>query len=79
MNDTLRTLSSEFSDLAGAAEAIRAVARTRMTVSVVLGGLTGHKRENSGKSARVRTHMLVALGARIFVLMPLQADVHSPT
>ncbi|MGX0940295.1 putative membrane protein YhiD involved in acid resistance [Cupriavidus metallidurans] len=73
MNDIIRTLSSEFSDLANAAEAVRAV--VRMTVSIVLGGLLGYERESSGKSAGVRTHMLVALGACVFVVVPLQAGV----
>lgn len=73
MNDILRTLGSEFSDLANAAEAVRAI--VRMTVSILLGGLLGYERESSGKSAGVRTHMLVALGACVFVVVPLQAGL----
>jgi putative Mg2+ transporter-C (MgtC) family protein len=38
-----------------------------------LGGLLGLQREQHGKEAGVRTHMLVALGSALFVLVPLQA------
>ena len=37
-----------------------------------LGGVLGYERESKGKAAGLRTHMLVALGAAIFVLVPQQ-------
>ncbi|MNT54302.1 putative Mg(2+) transport ATPase [compost metagenome] len=44
-------------------------------MAVVLGGLIGYEREAAGKAAGLRTHMLVALGSALFVLVPLQAGV----
>src|SRR5262245_51773593 len=41
-------------------------------MAVLLGGLLGYQRARVGKAAGVRTHMLVALGAAIFVLIPRQ-------
>jgi putative Mg2+ transporter-C (MgtC) family protein len=45
----------------------------RITLAVVLGGVLGFEREFQGKAAGVRTHMLVALGAALFVMV-LQFD-----
>jgi putative Mg2+ transporter-C (MgtC) family protein len=39
----------------------------------LLGGVLGFEREQQGKAAGMRTHMLVALGAALFVLIPQQA------
>lgn len=64
------TLRSEFADIPDVAEATRIALRLGM--AVLLGGLLGYEREHSGKAAGLRTHMLVALGAAIFVLVPLQ-------
>ncbi|MBF6988136.1 MULTISPECIES: MgtC/SapB family protein [Cupriavidus] len=66
-------LRAEFSDLPDAGEATRLL--VRLTMAVVLGGLIGYEREASGKAAGLRTHMLVALGSALFVLVPLQAGV----
>ena len=41
----------------------------RLVVAVVLGGVIGWEREAAGKAAGVRTHMLVALGAALFVAL----------
>lgn len=40
----------------------------RMVVSVLLGGLVGIQREQAGKPAGVRTHMLVCLATAVVVL-----------
>lgn len=45
----------------------------RLLVAGILGGLLGYEREQQGKSAGVRTHMLIAIGAALFVLIPQQA------
>ena len=52
----------------------REVARVtvRMIGAALLGGVVGIQRERVGKAAGVRTHMLVALGAALFVVAPLQ-------
>jgi putative Mg2+ transporter-C (MgtC) family protein len=68
------TIQQEFSDLGDAHDITRVV--VRLTVAVLLGGLLGYERESIGASAGQRTHMLVALGSAIFVLIPLQAGMH---
>ena len=39
----------------------------RLVVAMALGGLIGYERESTGKHAGLRTHMLVAIGAALFV------------
>jgi putative Mg2+ transporter-C (MgtC) family protein len=41
----------------------------RAVVAIVLSGVLGWEREAAGKSAGVRTHMLVGLGAALFVIL----------
>lgn len=45
----------------------------RLLIAGILGGVVGWERERAGKEAGLRTHMLVALGAALFVLVPQQA------
>jgi putative Mg2+ transporter-C (MgtC) family protein len=47
----------------------------RVLVAAALGGLLGFERERAGKAAGLRTHMLVALGAALFVLFPAEAGM----
>ena len=65
------TIQGEFSDLPDVAEVTRLC--LRLLVAVVLGGILGYERERTGAAAGFRTHMLVALGSALFVLVPLQA------
>ena len=44
----------------------------RLTLALIGGGLIGWNRQTHGKAAGLRTHMLVSLGAALFVLIPLQ-------
>jgi putative Mg2+ transporter-C (MgtC) family protein len=67
------TLVKDFSDLPSAAEATRVT--LRLLVAALLGGLLGYQREQQGKAAGVRTHMLVAIGAALFVLIPQQGGL----
>jgi putative Mg2+ transporter-C (MgtC) family protein len=69
------TMLSEFSDIPDATQVTRIT--LRLLVAAVLGGLLGYERERQGKSAGVRTHMLVAIGAALFVLTPQQAGASS--
>src|SRR5690606_15515874 len=69
------TLIQEFSDIPDAAEATRLV--TRLAMAILLGAAIGYERELKGKSAGLRTHMLVSLGAAIFVLVPLQSGIEA--
>lgn len=41
--------------------------------ALLVGGLIGLERQRRHKSAGLRTHMIVSLGAAIFALIPLQA------
>ncbi|MDP8966349.1 MAG: MgtC/SapB family protein, partial [Cyanobacteriota bacterium] len=43
----------------------------RLTMALLVGGAIGWNRQATGKSAGLRTHMLVSLGAALFVLLPL--------
>jgi putative Mg2+ transporter-C (MgtC) family protein len=47
-----------------------AVVSARLIAAALLGGLIGAERESVGKAAGLRTHMLVALGAALFVVAP---------
>lgn len=64
----LQTLQSEFSDAPDAEQVTRIM--TRLLLAGVLGGVLGYERESRGKAAGVRTHMLVAMGGALFVLVP---------
>jgi putative Mg2+ transporter-C (MgtC) family protein len=62
----LATLAVEFSDLGQVEHLTRAT--LRLFLATLLGGLLGYEREIMGKAAGIRTHMLVSLGAAIFVM-----------
>jgi putative Mg2+ transporter-C (MgtC) family protein len=47
----------------------------RLVVAAVLGGLIGAEREWVGKAAGLRTHMMVSLGACLFVLVPIETGI----
>jgi putative Mg2+ transporter-C (MgtC) family protein len=70
------TIRQEFSDLADAEQVTRVC--VRLLVAITLGGLLGYERETKGVAAGLRTHMLVALGAALFVLVPIQAGMTVP-
>lgn len=67
------TLVSEFSDVSDVSTITRIT--VRLVIAAVLGGILGYERERKGRSAGVRTHMLVAAGAALFVLGPLQSGM----
>lgn len=64
------TVSHEFGDLEDLAGAVRVA--FRLVIAAALGGALGYERESKGKSAGLRTHMLVALGAAMFLMVPEQ-------
>ncbi|MGV0024486.1 MgtC/SapB family protein [Phormidesmis priestleyi] len=47
---------------------------SRLGLALLMGGAIGWNRQRRRKSAGLRTHMLVSLGAALFVLIPLQAS-----
>ena len=67
------TVASEFADISDVGQATRII--LRLGVAGLLGGLLGWEREHAGKAAGVRTHMLVAMGAALFVLVAQQAGI----
>ena len=69
--DVWNTVLSEFTDISDVTQSTRIT--LRLLVAGILGGLLGYEREQKGKSAGVRTHMLVAIGAALFVLIPQQS------
>lgn len=68
-----RAVVREFSDVPDAAQATRIV--VRMLMAALLGGLLGWERAHAGKAAGIRTHMLVAMGSALFVLVAQQGGI----
>ncbi|MCF5230381.1 MULTISPECIES: MgtC/SapB family protein [unclassified Pseudomonas] len=73
--EVLQTLHAEFSDIADAKQLTQIT--VRLLIAAILGGILGFEREQKGKAAGVRTHMLVALGAALFVLVPQMSGSQS--
>jgi putative Mg2+ transporter-C (MgtC) family protein len=71
--ESWRTIQEEFSDLGDTAGLTRVC--VRLMVAALLGAMLGYERESVGASAGLRTHMLVSMGAALFVLIPLQAGM----
>jgi len=67
------TIREEFADVPDASGVTRVT--LRLMLAAILGGVLGFDREQKGKAAGLRMHMLVALGAALFVLVPQQAGV----
>ncbi len=67
------TIVSEFSDIPDLSTMTRII--LRLTLAAILGGILGYERELKARSAGVRTHMLVAVGAALFVVGPLQSGI----
>jgi len=61
-------IALEFSDVPTVTNALQIA--IRFTMAIVLGGLLGFDRERHQRTAGLRTHMLVALGAAAFVIAP---------
>jgi putative Mg2+ transporter-C (MgtC) family protein len=73
VDDVLDTVAAEFSDVGDVAQLTRVI--VRLTLASVLGFALGFEREKQGKAAGIRTHMLVAIGSAMFVLVPQQAGI----
>jgi putative Mg2+ transporter-C (MgtC) family protein len=71
----MEILQSELaSGLPDTAQAIRVV--LRIMAATLLGAIVGYERERTGKSAGLRTHMMVSLSSAIFVLAPLEVGMN---
>jgi putative Mg2+ transporter-C (MgtC) family protein len=66
--EIIDAIAAEFTDLGDVGTA--ATVCFRMVLAAALGGALGYERQSKGKSAGVRTHMLVGLGAALFVMAP---------
>lgn len=69
--EVVDTLQAEFSDITDPSQLTRVT--VRLVIAAVLGGILGFEREHKGKAAGVRTHMLVCMGAALFILVPRMA------
>jgi putative Mg2+ transporter-C (MgtC) family protein len=69
----VHAVAEDFSDLPDVADVTRLV--LRLLVAAVIGAALGWKREERGKAAGLRTYMLVAVGAALFVVVPQQAGM----
>jgi putative Mg2+ transporter-C (MgtC) family protein len=49
----------------------------RLVTAAILSAIIGYERERTGKSAGLRTHMLVSVSSALFVLAPLEAGMSS--
>jgi len=67
------TVLAEFADVTDVEQITRLL--LRLLLAAVLGGVLGYEREQKGKAAGIRTHMLVAMGAALFVLVPQQGGM----
>lgn len=63
----VRAASEEFSGLNDIDFFVRVL--IRLLLAILLGGIIGYEREQQGKAAGLRTHILVCLGATLFVLL----------
>jgi putative Mg2+ transporter-C (MgtC) family protein len=68
MEALLRELGSGIPDATQVAQIL-----VRLTAAALLGAVIGAQRERAGKPAGLRTHMLVALGAALFVIAGLES------
>lgn len=68
LEQIVNALVDEFADFQDVGEVVKLC--TRLILAGVLGGVLGFERETRGKSAGVRTHMLVAVGTALFVAVP---------
>lgn len=73
LQEIWHTIVAEFSDVPDV-QTVTKIA-TRIFVAAILGGILGYERERKSMSAGVRTHMLVAVGAAIFMIGPTQAGM----
>ncbi|QGG93242.1 MgtC/SapB family protein (plasmid) [Agrobacterium sp. MA01] len=73
MHEIWTTIAAEFADIPDTSTIT--LITVRLLVAAVLGGILGYERERKRRSAGVRTHMLVAVGAALFVIGPLQSGM----
>jgi putative Mg2+ transporter-C (MgtC) family protein len=70
MNSLWREIFLDAGDVAHLARVV-----VRLVCAVTLGGVMGYERLREHKPAGLRTHMLVALGAAMFTIVPMEAGM----
>ena len=71
--EVVETVRQEFADVPDTEQLTRLL--LRLGLAMLLGAAIGYERESRDSSAGLRTHMLVALGTALFILVPLQAGM----
>lgn len=61
-------IGQDFQDFGDVGRLVHVV--LRLVVAAILGGLIGYQRQHVGKSAGLRTHMLVTLGTAFMIVVP---------
>ena len=69
------SINAELFSVPGTSQSLMVV--VRIVAAALLGAVIGGERELEGKAAGLRTHMLVALGAALFVIAPREAGLRS--
>lgn len=72
MDTVWQAAAAEFGDLSAAQATQLAI---RLLIAALGGGLLGWERGHAGKTAGLRTHILVAVGSAAFVALPQQAGM----
>ena len=74
VNDGVKMETFIWQELTSGLPDARELARViiRLLAAMLLGAIVGLERESTGKPAGLRTHMLVALGSALFVIVPLE-------
>lgn len=72
MDDILRALAVEFAfpDIETLVAAL-----VRLGMAALLGGVIGWEREQKGRAAGLKTHILVSIGSALFILAPTLAGI----
>lgn len=71
MDEILQALAAEFSFDA----AVTVVAGVRLGMAALLGAVIGWEREQKGRAAGLKTHLLVSIGSALFILAPTLAGI----
>lgn len=71
--EALGAVRGEFADITDVAQTVRVC--VRLFFAMLLGAVLGYEREKHDASAGLRTHMMVALGAALFVIAPQLAGM----
>lgn len=71
MDEILQALAAEFSFDA----AVTVVAGVRLAMAALLGAVIGWEREQKGRAAGLKTHLLVSIGSALFILAPTLAGI----